>query len=462
MEEHQIIGKRPTFHRAKSRTNSIRIMALLILLVAAYGFMLRTRSGEVKQLFMPTPTATRIANSFILEAEAYFSAGKLDDPNSENDAIDTYRRALESDPNNAEVWAQLARIQAYSSSMLSTKEQQKTRLEEAMDSAEHAVDIDDYFARGHAIKAMVLDWYAAQVSADLRQKTLNDALDEAVRALQLDPNDTLGLAFYAEVQLDQMKWNEAEQYARQAVERDPTLMDTHRVMALVLESLGEYNNAIKEYEEAIKIDPNMAFLYVQVGVNYRHLAQRANSDALYEQALGYFTQAVNINEQLGIKNPLPYVAIAKTYSQMGEFFIAARNGEKALSMNPQDANTYGQLGIIYFKSKNYESALPALQCAVVSCNSSENLVLERLSQENPDWGVEQMAVVGLPLDSQEVAYYYAMYGQTLAYLARPKNDFCQQAYPILAQVKTAFADDTVLVEIVTESENICKRLEAGQ
>jgi tetratricopeptide (TPR) repeat protein len=448
--EKPLTGKRPTFHQEKPRANTYRIMLWLVLIVAAIGFMLRAQRGEIKPLFAPTPTPTRIARSFIQEAEAYFAAGKIDDPNTKNDAIDTYKLALEVDPNNAEVWAQLARIQTYSSALLSTRAQQSSRIEEAIQSINKAVSLNADSGSFHAIKAFVLDWSAPYLTGDQRTATLNKALDEAIRALQLDPNDGMAMAFYAEVQLDQQKWTEAQQYAEKAVQLSPNQMDTHRVYATVLEALGLYRDAISEYDKAIKITPNLTFLYIYVGVNYRQLE-------VFPKALEYFDSAVKINEQLGVKDPLPYIAIAKTYTQMGEFFIASLNAEKALSFNPTEANTYGQLGIIYFKAKNYESAMPALQCAVASCTADQNLVLDTIAKQNPSWGVEKVAVTGLALESIEIAYYYAEYGQALAYLNRTNNDYCAQAIPILEKVRNYPQVDSVLLQIVNESETICKK-----
>ena len=450
--ERNLVGKRPTFHRDKPRPYSYRILLWVFLIIVAVWFLLQTQRGAVKPLFQPTPTPTRIANSYILQAEAYFAAGKLDDPNTTSDAIDTYKKALEVDPENAQAWAQLARIQTYSSNLLSTKNQQKNRMAEARLSIEKAVALAPDNSTVHAIYALVLDWSALYELASDKAKMLNQALDEAVRALQLDPNDALALAFYAEVQLDSQKWNEAQQYAEQAVARAPDLMDTHRVYATVLESLQAYRLAIEEYEKAAAITPNLTFLYINIGVNYRHLQ-------VYDKALDYFDRAVTINEQLQVKDPLPYIAIAKTYSQMGEFFSAALNAEKALLFDPSEANTYGQLGIIYFKSRNYESSLPTLQCAVVSCSAEQNLTLKRLVEANPTSGAEVVAVQGLPLDTREVAYYYAIYGQALAYLSRPQDNRCPQAYEVLEKVRSVYPDETVLMEIVDGSEAICRKLE---
>ena len=42
-------------------------------------------------------------------------------------------------------------------------------------------------------------------------------------------------------------------------------MDVHRVNAYVLESGGQYNLAIPEYDKAIQIKPNFTFLYLPGG-----------------------------------------------------------------------------------------------------------------------------------------------------------------------------------------------------
>jgi tetratricopeptide (TPR) repeat protein len=447
-----LVGKRPTFHRSQQRSNSYRIMLWLVLIMGALWMMLRVQSGAVEPLFSPTPTPTRVFHSYIQEAQAYFEAGKIDDPNSQNDAIDTYRLALQVDPQNAEIWAELARIQTYSSSLLPTNQQIVTRLTEALEAIDKAIELDPDSSNAHAIRSFVLDWSAPYAEETReRDRLLTEALNSATRAIQLDPDNGMALAFLAEVQLDNQKWSEAERYAEIAIQTAPDSMDARRVYARVLESLGAYRRAIEEYQAAVNINPKLTFLYIQIGVNFRHLE-------VYDKALEYFDMAVKINEQLGIKDPLPYIAIAKTYSRTGDFFIASRNAEKALSLDPQQANTYGQLGIIYFKSRNYEYALPALKCAVESCSAEENEVVTRLAEENPLWDIELVGVEALPLDNAEIAYYYAVYGQTLAYLSRPRENYCETALPVLSAVKAKYPDDPSLMSIVNGSEEICRNL----
>ena len=122
------------------------------------------------------------------------------------------------------------------------------------------------------------------------------------------------MAYMAEINMDQARYQDAINFAEQAVATDDSLMDVHRVMGYVLESLGNgYAEAIEQYKKAAEITPNLTFLYISIGVNYRQLQK-------YDLALEWFAKAVKINEQNKINDPIPYLAIANTYSRMGQFF----------------------------------------------------------------------------------------------------------------------------------------------
>lgn len=454
MMERKLKGRQPTFRPGKSGPSFYRILIELVLIIVGVWVLLGFQRGTIESPYEPTRTPTRVPKSYLLEAQAYFDAGKLDDPSnnnlsgahgpSVNDAIDAYKAALEEDPENATAWAQLARIQAYSSSTMRSDSERLTRLEEALESANKAIEIDPEDSTSHAIRAFVLDWYAFNplVPEDKRQKLLIEAEQEAARAFQYDPENELALAFYAEILADEQKWVQAEKYAAQAVAKNPDSMDTHRVYGYVLESLGQYNSAIQQYQLAAKIAPNLTFLYIRIGRNFREGIKNP------DRALEYFDKAASINEQLGIQNPIPYLEIARTYAQQGEFFIASINAKKALAFDPTNANTYGQFGLIYRRARNYEGANPLLKCAVLGCTAEENEL----------GGVD---VQGLPLSNKTVAYYYVEYGTNLAFLSKPNENYCPHAYDILEKVRAAFPDDAILIGIINDSENICKRLEGN-
>jgi tetratricopeptide (TPR) repeat protein len=446
-----VYPRRELFYK-KPHTSIYRLFLIVVLILGGVWLIRGVNQGEIKRPFTATATPTRSVDSYALEGDAQFIAGNLDQ------AITAYREAVRVDPTNAQIWAKLARIQAYSSALLTTDSARLARLTDALGSIDEAAKLAPDDSTVHAVRAFVLDWNAnpALVGDKQAQAYLTEAEQEAVRALQLDNQNTLALVYYSEILVDQQKWNQAEQYILQALEREDadSLMDVHRVYAYVLESLGAYNQAIQEYDKAILISPNLTFLYLRAGANYRRLGFGSlNEDSalvLYEKSLEYFQKAAQINEQLGVFDPIPYLSIAKTYSQTGDYFAAALNVQKALDFDPGNADTYGQLGIVFFKSRNYEGSIPALKCAVRGCTAPESCDARAGCNE----GDPGTAVTGLALSPNTVVYYYT-YGSVLAALSRPKDNKCGEAMDILNQVEAAFSNDTDIAGIVDSGRTIC-------
>jgi tetratricopeptide (TPR) repeat protein len=425
--------QRPIFHH-RSESSVYRMFFWAILILGGIWLIIQLRQGQIQSPFAAAPTSTRNANSFALEGDAQFTTGSLDK------AIAAYREAVRVDPNDAQAWAELARIQAYSTSLLTTDADIKARLNDALLSAQQAAKLAPDDSTVHAVLAFTLDWNANPSLVDDAQvqDLLSQADLEAIRALQLDSSNTLAMAYYAEILVDEQKWTQAEQYIKQAVDRDPSLMDVHRVYAYVLEAEGEYNLAIQEYDKAIAITPKLTFLYLRAGANYRQLGFKSlNEDTqkqLFDRSLEYFAKAASINDELQVKDPVPYLSIAKTYSQEGEYFIAARNVQKALDFQPANADIYGQLGIIYFKSRNYEGSIPALQCVVEGCSGEASCIgrgLTGCDDQNP-----AVQVTGLPLSLSTVDYYQ-VYFSVLAALGPRDPTYCPIALNIIAKVRAS-------------------------
>lgn len=466
-----IYPRRPLFNR-RPQSNIYRMFLWVIMILLFVWMLQQMNKGEIQPLFLATPTPTRAADSYALEGDANFTAGNLDE------AILAYQEAVRVDPSSAETWSKLARIQTYSSAFLITNPEKKARLLEALESARKAVELEPDSSTAHAILAFTLDWNAdSNIYSDdpqQVQKFLVEAEQAAVRAQQLDSTNTLALAYYAEVLLDQQKWSQAEQYINLALLREDAdeLMDVHRVNAYLLETLGQYNLAITEYDKAIALEPNFTFLYRRAGANYRVLASdmqnRQGEDAarpIFERSLEYFEKAVRINEQIGVKDPGPYLSIARTYSQLGEFFAAALNVQAALEFDPTNADIYGQLGVVYFRSRNYEGSIFSLKCATYGCSGEDSCLGRGLDGCYPDLDENPVEIRGLALEPNTVVYYYT-YGSVLAALSRPRDNKCGEAMRVLGEVRNevttnpeAYADGyQTILSIVQAGEAICQSL----
>ncbi len=425
--------RRPLFTR-RPESNLYRMFFWLLMALGGIWLIVQMRVGEIKSPFEPPPAPTRTSASYALEGDAQFTAGNIDA------AISAYQEAVRVDPNNAKAWADLSRIQTYSSSLLTTDAERVARLKESLQSATRATQLAADDSTTHAVLAFALDWNAdaSLFTDDAVQQNLTQADQEALHALQLDPTNTLAAAYYSEILVDEQKWTQAEQYIKQAVDQDPSLMDVHRVYAYVLESLGEYNLAIQEYDKAISITPKLTFLYLRAGANYRTLGFKSpneeNQKQLFDKSLEYFAKAASINSELQVKDPVPYLSIAKTYSQEGEYFIAARNVQKALDFQPDNPDFYGQLGVIYFKSRNYEGSIPALACAVNGCSGEDSCKgrgLDACDTQDPP-----QTVKGLPLSLGSVDYYQ-VYFSVLAALGPRDPTYCPEAARVISLVRAS-------------------------
>jgi tetratricopeptide (TPR) repeat protein len=460
----KLIRRRTLFHQRRT-SNLYRLFGLVILIFAGIWFTWRLSTGVIRNPFYPTPTSTRSINSMVLEGEAQFQAGNLDL------AIVAYQQAAaQGSVGDPAVWTELARIQAYSSSLLSNDADRLARLTEALQSANQAVAIAPDDSDAYAIRAFVQDWDADPALDPLRSgdKKAADfifaAQKDAVQSLSLNSQNPLGLAYYAEILIDQQKWDQAALYIKPAVQLGPQVMDVHRVYGYYLESTANYSEAIAEYQKALAIDPNLTFLYITIGHNYRTLAflspTGAQQNVLYNSARENYGKAITIDNQLkltdpSINDPSPYIAIAKTYAQQGQFFAAALNAQEAIAIDPTNADLYGQLGDIYKRGRNFETSIIALRCAVEGCDALASC--QAVLAGSDCVGVEVKPLVLNP----NSATYYLDLGSVLSAFAPNKPEYCPEVVKLLNAIETAYPENTIITRNANVGLQICAEVTTG-
>ena len=434
------------FRNPKGASNPFRVMALIFGIVVIIAIIRAYSQGEIWPPFIPTPTPTRTVNSFMIEGNTHFQAGDLEK------AVQSYNQAAQLEPNNVDIYIQLARVQTYSYLSRNSDQEQLDRMNEALATINKAKEIAPNNSDVLAMRAFVLNWRSslALLPVPERGENLSEAESEALLAINLDNKNVLAKAYYAEILIDQLKFIEAEQYINEAQREGPEIMDVQRVTGYYHEMMTEYTVAIDYYRKATEISPNLSFLYLRIGALYRNETQ-------WDAALEYFEKAARLNEQLGLKDPIPYMSIANTYLRMPESspMVAARNAYKALSINPYNQNSYGLIGIIYHKARNYEGAEMVLRCAVVGCN--EQQTCDALEEDPCESKIVFNAP--LPLTDNTLAYYYT-YGSVLSGLHRPGDDKCERAMDVFRQLHAKYdgVDDEgarLALRIASVGEQIC-------
>ncbi|MFN7992233.1 MAG: winged helix-turn-helix domain-containing protein [Bryobacteraceae bacterium] len=184
-------------------------------------------------------------------------------------SVEYYRNALREDPRYAEAHAGLAASELF---LESIEGPAQGRLARTKSEAERAIALDDRLFDAHALlgniylnheadsaaaerelkRALVLQpghspyeyWYA---QAAILNGHFTDALEELEIGRMVNPgSDTIRMAT-ALVYLAMRQPEEAERWARQAVELGPGDVFNRRVLGLALEQRGKYAEAIEEF-----------------------------------------------------------------------------------------------------------------------------------------------------------------------------------------------------------------------
>ncbi|MEO0185631.1 MAG: tetratricopeptide repeat protein, partial [candidate division WOR-3 bacterium] len=117
--------------------------------------------------------------------------------------------------------------------------------------------------------------------------------------------------------------------------------------------LGQYDNAIADFNRAIEINPSLELSYFDRGTVYEHLG-------FYDKAISDFTNALNIQPDF----VMGYVDRGAIYSKIGEYHKAYNDLKRALQLKPNLPEAHYNLGVLYFRMKNYNLAIESYHQAL--------------------------------------------------------------------------------------------------
>lgn len=113
--------------------------------------------------------------------------------------------------------------------------------------------------------------------------------------------------------------------------------------------------AVLAFQEAVRLDPDLAEAHFRLGLGYESLGKREESESQYKKAVAaykkYFEESRN--------DPEAHYNLGQTYAGLGQYSDAIREYREATRLKEDDPDIYYDLGVAYTKLAQYDAAAAA-------------------------------------------------------------------------------------------------------
>jgi len=209
-------------------------------------------SGSEERALNARPTENTEAYQLYLKGRFFWNKRTGDDLKT---AADLFQRAIEADPGYAGAYAALAAtdllIPVFGAGPA------KEFLAKATATARRAIELDETSAEAHSVLAMVLLFDLKFVDSEAEYK----------RAIQLNPNYATAHQWYGNSFLTSLgRFDEAIREGERSVQLDPLSLVINTDLGSTLVLARRYDDAIAQLRRTLALDPNFAYAHWNLGV----------------------------------------------------------------------------------------------------------------------------------------------------------------------------------------------------
>jgi len=285
-----------------------------------------------------------------------------------DEAIVSYQKALQLQPDYAEVHYQLAEIYFF---------QRKFR--DAIASCNKAIQLQPNFAANYKILGNIfqaqgemekaLDAYkkALELNPEFAEAYINqgsifsklerneEAIVSLEKAIAINPN--IGAAYWnlANVYLQVDNLEKLVECRKQAFLLEPKFVNAETLndLGTAIGQLGNFSEAIGYYQKAIELQPNYHLAHLNLGVALQKTGKIDAAKKEIETAI-----------QLKSDNPEAYNALGNILLEQNQIDEGISNYEKAVKIKPDSAEYHFNLGTALGQKDKFVEAIKELQKAV--------------------------------------------------------------------------------------------------
>ncbi len=214
------------------------------------------------------------------------------------------------------------------------------RYEEALASLTQALVLQPRLPMAGAMEVLM-----GRASRELGR--LDAAEGHFLRAMELDPGDATPVLDLAGLRAQQQRHEEADELLRRARELRPHDPATLQNVAEALRKQERYEEALPAYRAVLELDADYALAHAGMGDALFRLGR-------YEEALEALARAATLQPDLPMAGSL-YRLMGRAAQELGRP-DAADHFERAVQLDPRDAEALDRLAMLRFGEQHYETA----------------------------------------------------------------------------------------------------------
>jgi tetratricopeptide (TPR) repeat protein len=113
--------------------------------------------------------------------------------------------------------------------------------------------------------------------------------------------------------------------------------------------------AVAAFQQAIKVDPELAEAHFRLGLTYEALGKREDAEAEYKKAVDGYKKHLDANDD----DAEAHYNLGQTYANLGQYSDAIREYRQATKLKTDDPDMYYDLGVAHTKLAQYDAAAAA-------------------------------------------------------------------------------------------------------
>jgi tetratricopeptide (TPR) repeat protein len=400
-------GSKWNMRQRRPRTNWF-LVVLLVILIAIVAYFDRFVLPKAQTPFLPTPTVTRAPESYVTEAEGFFTSGKL------LQAIDTYKEAIRIKPDDPALYIALARVQIFAG-----------KYDDALANADDSLLLNPNSSMAQAVRGWAQTQKGDYTAAD----------DSLQNALRLDPNNGLAHAYDAFLYGKLVENNtgpyvnpiqKAIDESRTATTLAPNSLEAHWARAYIYQLTDNRELAVQEYQAAILINKNISEIHLELGVTYKALG-------VIDEAIKQYTVAKTFNPS----DYLPDLYSSRALASVGQYIQAEQYAKTAAQVVPTNPYVRGNWGYMLYKMNDWPNAIEQFSLAIKGGKTADGQVIQPLTPKTND--------LWLPI-------YYSEYALALA-----QSERCSEALPLTQTILDIFRTDDNAVYNARYAQDFCAK-----